>query len=239
MKNIKPYNTNKGKKQEVTKMFNNIAYRYDLLNGILSLGLHKYWRKKAISYLNNNPIKILDIATGTADFAIAATKFSKAQIIGIDISKNMINIGKNKIKKLKLQNNIHLQIGDSENLKFNDNYFDATTVGFGVRNFEDLEKGLKEIYRTLRKNGIVTILEPSNPENFPLKQIFNIYFNYLLPFFGKIISKNSRAYKYLPESVNNFPKGKVFIKKLEKIGFKKCQHIKLSSGIVDLYVAIK
>tara|TARA_Y100000746_G_C15365231_1_gene391841 strand:- start:332 stop:994 length:663 start_codon:yes stop_codon:yes gene_type:complete len=220
-------------------MFDNIAYRYDLLNGILSLGLHKYWRKTAISYLNNNPKKILDIATGTADFAISARKFSKAKIIGIDISKNMINIGKNKIKKLNLQNNIHLQIGDSENLKFNDNYFDATTVGFGVRNFENLEKGLKEIYRTLKKNGIVTILEPSNPEKFPLKQIFNIYFNYLLPFFGKIISKNNRAYKYLPESVNNFPKGKVFIKKLEKIGFKKCQHIKLSSGIVDLYVAIK
>ena len=239
MSKITPYNTTDSKKKQVEKMFDSIAKRYDLLNHSLSFGMDYYWRRKAIKYLTNNPKTILDVATGTADFAICAAKLKDVKITGIDISKGMVNIGKEKIKRKRLEGVIELQIADSENLPFTENSFDAITAGFGVRNFENLEKGLSEMYRVLSKNGIAAILEPSKPKAFPLKQIYNIYFHHVLPFFGKLVSKDNSAYTYLPNSVEAFPSGKDFIKHLENVGFKSCKYIPLTFGIVDLYIAIK
>ena len=220
-------------------MFDNIAKNYDFLNHSLSFGMDFYWRKRAIKQLTNNPKKILDVATGTADFAISASKIKGTKITGIDISEGMIEVGKSKIKKEDLEDVINLQIADSEDLPFDDFTFDAITAGFGVRNFENLEKGLSEMYRVLEKKGIVAILEPSKPKTFPLKQLYNIYFHHVLPFVGKLISKDKSAYTYLPNSVEAFPSGNDFIKHLEIVGFKKCKHIPLTLGIVDLYIAIK
>jgi len=239
MKKITPYKSSDNKKKQVIKMFNNIAKKYDFLNHTLSLGMDYVWRKKALKKITNNPSLILDIATGTADFAIAATKVTKAKIIGIDIAQNMLDIGIDKIEKKKISDRIKLLNADCENLPFEDNKFDAVTAGFGVRNFENLEAGLKEIYRVVKKEGIVTIIEPSTPSNFILKPIYKFYFKYILPIIGRLISKDKSAYSYLPESVEAFPEGDIFIKILEKIGFKDCQKIELSFGIVTLYVAIK
>ena len=239
MSKITPYNTTDSKKKQVEKMFDSIAKRYDLLNHSLSFGMDYYWRRKAIKYLTNNPKTILDVATGTADFAISAAKLKDVKITGIDISEGMVNIGKEKIKRKGLECIIELQIADSENLPFTENSFDAITAGFGVRNFENLEKGLSEMHRVLRRNGIVSILEPSKPKTFPLKQIYNIYFHHVLPFFGKLVSKDKSAYTYLPNSVEAFPSGKDFIKHLKNVGFTSCKHIPLTFGIVDLYIAIK
>ena len=239
MSKITPYNTGESKKKQVGKMFDNIAKNYDFLNHSLSFGMDFYWRKRAIKQLTNNPKKILDVATGTADFAISASKIKGAKITGIDISEGMIEVGKSKIKKEGLEDVINLQIADSEDLPFDDFTFDAITAGFGVRNFENLEKGLYEMYRVLEKKGIVAILEPSKPKTFPLKQLYNIYFHHVLPIVGKLISKDNSAYTYLPNSVEAFPSGNDFIKHLEIVGFKNCKHIPLTLGIVDLYIAIK
>ena len=238
-KPVKPYKSNTGKKDQVKQMFNKIAKRYDLLNHTLSLGMDYVWRKKAIKKITNNPANILDIATGTADFAISAAKHTNANITGIDISDKMIDIGNNKISKKDLKDRIHLILEDSENLSFQDSSFDAVTAGFGVRNFENLEKGLSEMYRVTKKNGIVVILEPSTPKIFPLKQIFSFYFNYLLPKIGTFFSDDASAYTYLPNSVKNFPNGKDFLEILNNIGFKKSSYHPLTFGIVSLYVAIK
>lgn len=238
-KPVKPYKSNTGKKDQVKQMFNKIAKRYDLLNHTLSLGMDYVWRKKAIKKITNNPANILDIATGTADFAISAAKHTNANITGIDISDKMIDIGNNKISKKDLNDRIQLRLEDSENLSFKDSSFDAITAGFGVRNFENLEKGLSEIYRVTKKNGIVVILEPSTPKIFPLKQIFSFYFNYLLPKIGTFFSDDASAYTYLPNSVKNFPNGKNFLEILKNIGFKKSSYHPLTFGIVSLYVAIK
>ena len=239
MNKITPYNTSESKKEQVVKMFDNIAKSYDFLNHSLSFGMDFYWRRKTINCLTNNPKKILDVATGTADFAISASKIKNANIIGIDISEGMINVGIEKIKKKGLENRIQLQIADSENLPFERNTFDAITAGFGVRNFENLSKGLSEMNRTLKSGGMLAILEPSKPNKFPLKQFYNIYFHHVLPFFGKLISKDNSAYTYLPNSVEDFPNGDDFIRHLERVGFSNCKHIPLTFGIVDLYIAIK
>lgn len=220
-------------------MFDNIAANYDFLNHSLSFGMDYYWRRKSIKQLTNNPKTILDVATGTADFAISACRMKDVKITGIDISEGMINVGKEKIKKKELENRIDLQIADSENLPFLANSFDAITAGFGIRNFENLEKGLSEMYRVLSPNGMLVILEPSKPKSFPLKQIYNIYFHKVLPFIGKLISKDNSAYTYLPNSVEAFPNGYKFIQHLKNVGFNNCKHIPLTFGIVDLYVAIK
>ena len=238
-KEITPYSSKDNKKIQVTQMFDKIANRYDLLNHSLSLGMDFIWRKIAVKKLTNNPKKIIDIATGTADFAISATKYTQANVIGIDISKEMLIVGDIKIKKKNLIDRITLLKGDCENLPFENDSFDAMTAGFGVRNFENLEKGLKEMYRVLQKNSTVVILEPSIPSNLILKILFKFYFSYILPALGKIFSNDSNAYKYLPESVDAFPSGKDFIKELENSGFRKCKHIPLSFGIVALYTAIK
>lgn len=236
---IKPYNSLESKKDQVKHMFNMIASKYDVLNHTLSLGMDYVWRKKAIKKILNNPKEILDIATGTADFAISAAKHTQANITGIDISDQMIYVGNKKIKQKKLHNRIKLSIEDSENLPYLDNSYDAITAGFGVRNFENLEKGLSEIHRVVKKNGYVVILEPSTPKAFPLKQIFSIYFQKILPFIGSLVSKDKSAYSYLPNSVKSFPEGDDFLKILNNQGFSKTNYYPLSFGIVSLYVAIK
>jgi len=221
-------------------MFDNISPRYDFLNHFLSFGIDILWRKKAIKLLRKEkPQMILDVATGTGDFAIEARSLKPQQIIGVDISAGMIGIGKEKIKKLKLGHLIELQLGDSEKLNFEDNTFDAVTVSFGVRNFEDLGKGLADINRVLKVGGTAVILEFSKPRRFPVKQLYNFYFKYILPLLGKLISKDNSAYTYLPESVQAFPDGEKFIQVFQKAGFKETRWIPLSFGISSIYIGKK
>lgn len=238
---VTPYkNQTTSKKEQVAAMFDNIAPKYDFLNQLLSLGIHKGWRKKAIGLLQvQKPKTILDIATGTADFAIEAMKLNPVKVIGVDISEGMLKLGRDKINKLGLQDKIELKSGDSESLPFPDNNFDAITVGFGVRNFENLEKGIADIHRVLNPNGMLVILEFSKPVHFPVKQVYNFYFKYVTPFVGKLFSKDSSAYTYLPESVNAFPAGDAFLKILGKAGFKETKAISLTFGIASIYIAKK
>lgn len=238
---VKPYNdASKSKKEEVAEMFNNISKRYDFLNHFLSLGIDKIWRKKAIAELKEiNPIRILDIATGTGDFALAALKINPKEVVGIDISEGMLAVGKEKMIAKKVDNIITMQLGDSENLPFEDNYFDGLTVGFGVRNFENLEKGLAEMLRVIRPGGKAIILEFSKPKNFPIKQVFGFYSKYFIPFFGKNISKDEKAYAYLPESVQAFPEGENFKAILSKVGYKNVTSKLVSGGIATIYIGRK
>ena len=238
---VKPYNdASKSKKEEVAEMFNNISKRYDFLNHFLSLGIDKIWRKKAIAELKEiNPTRILDIATGTGDFALAALKINPKEVVGIDISEGMLAVGKEKMIAKKVDNIISMQLGDSENLPFEDNYFDGLTVGFGVRNFENLEKGLAEMLRVIRPGGKAIILEFSKPKNFPIKQVFGFYSKYFIPFFGKNISKDEKAYAYLPESVQAFPEGDNFKAILTKVGYKNVTSILVSGGIATIYIGRK
>ena len=201
---VKPYNNSQNKNQ-VKQMFNKIAGQYDFLNRFLTFGIDNIWRTIAVKKIKNNPKNVLDIATGTADLAIITAKYTNAEIIGLDISDQMLKVGKEKITNKKLDSRIKLINGDAENLSFNNETFDAITVGFGVRNFENLEKGLNEIYRVIKEGGYVAILEPSYPEKFPLKQLFNFYFETLTPIIGNLISKDYKAYSYLSKSVKNFP----------------------------------
>jgi demethylmenaquinone methyltransferase/2-methoxy-6-polyprenyl-1,4-benzoquinol methylase len=240
-KEVKPYgNENKSKKEEVAEMFNNISKRYDFLNHFLSLGIDKIWRRKAINELKGiQPKRILDIATGTGDFAIAALRLQPTEVVGIDISEGMLGVGELKMKQKKVDNIVKMQLGDSENLPFEDDYFDALTVGFGVRNFENLEKGLAEMLRVIRPNGKAIILEFSKPKKFPIKQAFTFYSKYFIPFFGKNISKDEKAYAYLPESVAAFPEGKEFTTILEKLGYKSVEAKLVSGGIATIYIGTK
>ena len=235
---VKPYNQTENKKKQIIRMFDSIAETYDSLNHLLSIKMHLLWKKKAIKKIQNNPKRLLDIGTGTADLAISAAKYTNAQIIGIDLSKKMIDIGKKKVIKKNLNHRVSFKIADAENLPFDNKAFDAITLGFVVRNFEDIDKGLKEVYRVLTKKGTVIILEPSNPKGF-FSKIYDLYFSFILPKLGKSISKDKKAYKYLSESVKKFPNKNQFIQKLNKIGFKKCTHISLTFGIASVYVASK
>lgn len=231
---------NSGRKQEVRQMFNNIAHRYDFLNHFLSAGIDYSWRRKAINMIGkNHPKTILDVATGTGDLAIAALKIKPGKIIGIDIADDMVEVGINKIKKKNLQDIIHLQTGDSENLDFPIETFDAVMVAFGVRNFENLKKGLSEMHRVLKPGGQVLILEFSQPSKFPVKQFYNFYFRYILPFLGKIISGDKSAYTYLHDSVEVFPFGQQFMDILKETGFANTFHKELSFGIASIYSGIK
>ncbi|RMG77069.1 MAG: bifunctional demethylmenaquinone methyltransferase/2-methoxy-6-polyprenyl-1,4-benzoquinol methylase UbiE [Bacteroidetes bacterium] len=240
MNQVTPYKTNESKKQQVSAMFNNIAPKYDLLNHVLSAGIDILWRKKAVKKLKPfHPEIILDVATGTGDFAIEAAKLHPKKIIGIDISEKMLQIGEEKLRKNNLEKLIELQVADSENLPFQDNSFDAITVAFGVRNFENLEKGLSEMLRVLRPGGIAAIIEFAQPEAFPVKQVYNFYFKHILPNIGKIISKDAAAYTYLPESVEVFPYGQNFTQILEKTGFHSAVYQPLTFGIAHLYTAEK
>jgi len=237
---VTPYKTEAGKKEQVAEMFNNISPSYDFLNHFLSLGIDVWWRKKAIAFLKNeNPKSILDIATGTGDLAIEALSLNPVKITGVDISEGMLEIGRQKIKKKNLDKIIELQLGDSERLLFEDNTFDAVTVAFGVRNFENLEKGLSDIFRVLKPGGTFVVLEFSKPVTFPVKQLYNFYFNSILPFFGKLISKDNSAYTYLPESVKSFPDGENFTRLLKKTGFNNTKMKPLTFGIATIYVGKK
>ena len=218
-------------------MFNRIAPYYDFLNRLLSLGIDTTWRKKAIRQLKaDQPQVILDVATGTADVAMeTARQLHPEKIVGIDISAKMLDIGRRKIKKEELSTIIELQEGDSENLPFPDNTFDAVTVAFGVRNFENLEKGLAEMNRVLKPGGKLVVLEFSRPTLFPFKQLFNGYFKYILPSIGRLTSKDPKAYRYLYESVQAFPDGQDFINFLQKTGYTDNQCKPLTLGICSLY----
>lgn len=230
----------KSKKEQVATMFNNISHRYDFLNHFLSLGIDILWRKKAIRLLKKeSPKHILDVATGTADLAIEALSLNPERIVGIDISDKMLAVGKKKLEKLGVDHIIQLQLGDSENLPFDDDTFDAYTVSFGVRNFENLQKGLTEMLRVLRPGGMGVILEFSKPRVFPVKQIYSFYFNKVLPTIGKVISKDKAAYTYLPESVDAFPDGKDFIDLLHQSGYKECEYKSLLFGIASIYTGKK
>ena len=238
---VKPYEKDSSKKEQVTNMFDNIASKYDLLNGVLTLGIDKSWRRKAVAQLNSNDHqKILDVATGTADIAIEINKqISPKEIIGLDISSEMINYGNKKLNKQSLDKVISLEVGDSENMRFPDGYFDATTVSFGVRNFGNLEKGLSEMYRVTRNGGKVVILEFSKPTMFPFKQGYNFYFKYILPTIGKLTSKDPKAYKYLYESVQAFPDYDNFADILRKVGFRSVVWTSLTLGICTIYTGSK
>ena len=221
-------------------MFNNISKRYDLLNHTLSLGIDILWRKKAVRLLKPfEPKLILDIATGTGDFAIEATSLKPDHITGVDISEGMLEVGKKKIAKKGLSEVIKMELGDSENLHFEDNKFDAITVAFGVRNYENLEKGLSEMFRVTKPGGHVMIIEFSKPRRFPIKQLYNFYFKTILPKIGQVVSKDDSAYQYLPDSVMAFPDGENFLNILEKVGYKDTKWIPLTIGISSIYWARK
>lgn len=232
--------SNLSKKAQVADMFNNIAGKYDFLNHFLSMGIDKGWRRKAIAEIKElDPGVILDVATGTGDLAIAASKINPQHIIGVDIAEQMLEVGRKKIKEKGLDKMITLQSGDSEALPFVEGAFDAITCAYGVRNFEHLEAGLKDMNRVLRNGGKVAILEFSQPQKFPIKQIYKFYFKYILPLLGKMVSKHSRAYTYLPESVMAFPEGQKFCEILERCGFKNAKARPLTFGITTLYTAYK
>ena len=240
MTTVTPYNQTESKKAQVAEMFNNISQRYDLLNHILSMGIDILWRRKAIKLLQEvKPDTVLDVATGTGDFAIEALRLKPSKITGIDISKGMLDMGKIKMKDKGYDSKIEMLLGDSENLPFNDNMFDAINVGFGVRNFENLEKGITEMRRVLSEKGKVAILEFSKPRKFPIKQFYNFYFLNVLPAIGKLISKDPRAYTYLPESVKAFPDGEDFVSIMQKCGYKEVKQIPLTFGIASIYIGKK
>lgn len=238
---VVPYKEgDKTKKEQVADMFNNISRRYDLLNHTLSLGIDILWRRKAIRLLKPfAPQTVLDIATGTGDFAVEAVNLKPKKIIGVDISEGMLEVGREKMVQKGLENLIELNYGDAENLAFEDNKFDVLTVAFGVRNFENLKKGLDEMFRVTSEGGHVMIIEFSKPGKFPVKQLYNFYFNTILPKIGKLVSKDNAAYQYLPESVAAFPDGSAFLKILNEVGYKEAKCIPLTFGISSIYWARK
>lgn len=240
MQTITPYKTEDSKKEQVRSMFNNIAGTYDKLNRIISLGIDQRWRKRAIKILSQeNPKDILDVATGTGDFAIAASKLKGVKITGVDIAEDMLAIGRAKIKEKGLEERISLLTADSENLPFTDNNFDATIVSFGVRNFENLEKGLSEILRVIKSGSILIILEGSTPQRQPVKFFYRLYVSVLLPWVGRLISKDKKAYQYLPDSIKAFPCGKEFTEILDKVGFIKTYYEEQTFGACTIYVGRK
>lgn len=239
---IKPYKAQAGgKKEQVAEMFNNISKTYDVLNRVMTMGIDTIWRKKAIRSLKSiAPQLILDVATGTGDFAIESLRILKPhKIIGVDISSGMLAVAQEKILKKGLQDKFEVQLGDSEKLQFEDNTFDAVTVAFGVRNFENLEQGLADIHRVLKPGGKAVVLELSNPTAFPIKQLYHFYFHKLTPALGKLISKDNSAYSYLPESVANFPDGKRFAAITDKVGFKQTIVSPQTFGFCTIYECTK
>ncbi len=241
MKEVKPdYTSELSKRQQVEDMFNSIAPRYDFLNRFLSMGIDKGWRKKAVNYLISvEPKLILDVATGTADLALEAMRLNPEKIYGIDIAEQMLAFGREKIAAKEWSDKISLIRADSEQLPFNDNMFDAITVGFGVRNFQHLEMGLAEMYRVLKPGGRLVVLEFSKPSAFPYKQIYNAYFTYILPLWGNLVSNSKNAYTYLPESVKHFPEGVEFAGYLKNAGYKGIIVKPLTFGTCSLYIADK
>lgn len=238
---VKPYKDSElGKKEQVAKMFDTISNEYDGLNRVISFGIDIKWRKKVVQIIDKtNPSTILDIATGTGDLAINLSQTSASKIIGLDISDGMLQVGRKKIEKLKLDSKIEMVFGDSENIPFENNSFDAVTVAFGVRNFETLEKGLSEILRVLKPGGIFVVLETSVPTKTPFKQGYHFYSTKILPVIGKIFSKDKLAYKYLSDSAAAFPYGETFNNILQKIGFIDVECKPQTFGVASIYVAKK
>lgn len=240
---VKPYKQkDAAKKEQVAEMFDNIAHSYDFLNHFFSLGIDVLWRKKALRILKEEkPKTILDVATGTGDFALEAIRMDlePEQIVGVDISNGMLDIGREKIKKKGLEKVIQMRQADSENLPFEENSFDAYTVAFGVRNFENLQAGLKDMQRVLKPGGMGVILEFSKPRKFPMKQLFGFYFKFIMPTIGKLVSKDSRAYTYLPESVDAFPEGEDFLQIMRECGYRDVERKPLTGGIATIYLGKK
>lgn len=241
MSTVKPYSdSDLTKKEQVEQMFDNISGKYDELNHILSMGIDVGWRKKVVKIIKNqNPKTVLDIATGTGDLAIMMAKATDAKITGFDLSAGMLEVGRQKIKEQNLENRIEMIQGDAEKMPFEDNSFDCITVAFGVRNFENLKKGLDEIYRVLKPGGKFVILEFSQPQSFPMKQLYGFYSKNILPMIGKKISKDKSAYTYLPESVKAFPYGEEMKKILKSSNFIKTTDKKLTFGISSIYASLK
>jgi demethylmenaquinone methyltransferase/2-methoxy-6-polyprenyl-1,4-benzoquinol methylase len=238
---VKPYkDTQSSKREQVEQMFDSIAPRYDFLNRFLSMGIDQLWRKKAINSLREiNPKQILDVATGTGDLALAALKLNPDFVTGIDISNEMLKVGRRKVDAKQLSAKISLIQADSNALPFEDNKFDAITVAFGVRNFEFLQQGINQMYRVTRKGGKIAVLEFSKPQQIPFKQLYNFYFKFILPTWGRLISNNKTAYTYLPESVQHFPEGEAFAGYLKNAGYQHIHVSPLTFGICTLYTAIK
>ena len=237
---VKPYSDQAGKKEQVERMFDAISGRYDFLNRSLSFGIDVYWRKKMVAKLKNDcPATILDIATGTADVAISLRKLNPNKIVGLDLSEKMLEVGREKIRKKNLSGLIQLVKGDSEQIHYPDNSFDAVTVAFGVRNFENLLRGLQEMHRVVKPGGKVVILEFSRPRSFPIKQLYDFYFRYFCPWWGKLVSKDSEAYTYLYDSVKAFPEGDDFLKIAQEAGYTAVKSERLTFGIVSLYTVLK
>lgn len=238
---IKPYDGNGSKAEQVEKMFNNIAPAYDKLNHALSWNIDKSWRKKAIALLKPfTPQHIMDVATGTGDFAIQACRtLQPEELIGTDISEGMMNVGREKVKREGLEKSISFQREDCTKLSFPENRFDAITVAFGIRNFEDLDRGLQEMYRVLTPGGHLVILELSEPDYFPMKQLYAVYSKAVIPTLGKLLSKDRSAYTYLPQSIKAFPQGEVMQKIIRKAGFSQVSFKRLTLGICTLYFATK
>lgn len=240
-RNINPYKDSKlDKKEQVAQMFNNISGNYDSLNRVISLGLDTSWRKNVLNLVaNTKPNNILDIATGTGDLAILMSQTSAQKIIGLDISEGMLEVGRKKVSEKNLNNKIELVLGDSENIPYPDNHFDAITVSYGIRNFETLEKGLAEILRVLKPNGIFVILETSIPTKFPFKQGYNLYTNTFFPLVGKLFSKDKVAYSYLSESAQNFPYGEALLSILKNVGFVNAKAQPQTFGVATIYTSTK
>ena len=240
-KNVNPYKeSDLGKKKQVEQMFDTISGNYDTMNRMITLGTDQGWRRKVLKIVSDTqPESILDIATGTGDLAILLSQTKASKIIGLDLSAGMLEVGREKVNELKLDQRIEMIQGDSENLPFEDNSFDAITVGFGIRNFENLEKGLTEILRVLKPNGIFVILETSVPTKFPLKQGYNFYTKRIVPMMGKFFSKDQKAYAYLSESAKNFPFGIELNNILSKVGFTSVKHEPQTMGIATIYSATK
>ena len=239
--NIKPYNEEEKKSVQVERMFDNIAPAYDQLNHTLSWGIDKSWRKKAINWLKPfQPQRMMDVATGTGDFAIQACRvLNPKELIGTDISEGMMNVGRQKVKDAGLEGRISFAKEDCTALTFPDNRFDAITVAFGVRNFEDLDKGLREMHRVLGTDGKLVILELSEPDWFPMKQLYALYSKVVIPTLGKLLSKDRSAYTYLPQSIKAFPQGEVMKEIILKAGFREANFKRLTLGICTLYTATK
>lgn len=238
---VTPYkDSSLGKKEQVTQMFDNVSSNYDTLNRILTFGIDIGWRKKVVKMvMDSDARKVLDVATGTGDLAVMFGKENTDEVVGLDISPGMLDIGKKKVKGEGLDKKVKMVIGDSENLDFKDGTFDAVTVAFGVRNFEDLERGLQEILRVLKPKGTLVVLETSQPEGFPVKQLFRFYSKYIIPNIGKMLSKDKKAYDYLPESAAAFPYGEAFNNILLKTGFTTSKVYPQTFGAATIYQAIK
>ena len=240
-KKVTPYkDSDQGKKEQVTQMFDTISKEYDNLNRVISFGIDIKWRNKVVEIVGNtNPTTVLDIATGTGDLAINLTKTTATKIVGLDISDGMLEVGRTKINKLQLNNKIEMVLADSEEIPFEDNSFDAITVAFGVRNFEHLEKGLGEIYRVLKPDGTFVVLETSVPTKTPYKQGYQFYSTKILPTIGRVFSKDKVAYKYLSDSAASFPYGEAFNNILQKIGFIDIENKPQTFGVATIYLAKK